>query len=198
MTGLEQIISQIQEEAKDKTQEILSQAGQQAQQIIDSQTAETKEKLDRLQSEEQAWEEEYKEKLKSSKELQKRREILKAKQSLVEEVLKAAYERLANQEDDAYFAMIEKLLDKAVLPKEGHLYFSEKDLKRLPGDFRQRVDALAQSKGGSLQVMEEGKKIENGFILAYGGIEENYSLKALFNEKREKLQDKVCAVLFPC
>ena len=49
---------------------------------------------------------------------------------------------------------------------------------------------------GSLKVSKEGKNIENGFVLVYGGIEENCTLRAMFDAKRDELSDKVHRMLF--
>ena len=54
----------------------------------------------------------------------------------------------------------------------------------------------AESKNGRLTVSEEVSNIENGFILAYGGIEENCTLQAMFDAKRDELSDKVHHLLF--
>lgn len=198
MAIAQQLILQICEEADKQVKEILSQAQDKARQISDSQKRQTEEALSKLEKDEQAWEEEYRQRLKSSKDLQKRREILKAKQKLVTEVLDKAYQRLANQETEEYFSMIEQMLNKVILTKDASLYFSAEDLERMPKDFKEKVLAIGLSRGKSLKVESESRKIDKGFLLVYGGIEENYSLKALFDEKREELQDKVCAVLFPC
>ncbi len=42
----------------------------------------------------------------------------------------------------------------------------------------------------------EARNIDNGFILAYGGIEENCSIEAMFAEKRDELRDQVRKILF--
>ena len=49
---------------------------------------------------------------------------------------------------------------------------------------------------GSLTVSRTPADIENGFVLRYGGIDENCSLRALFEEKRETLQDIVNKILW--
>ena len=43
---------------------------------------------------------------------------------------------------------------------------------------------LTKKNGGSLKISKEGRNIENGFILAYGGIEENCTLRAMFDAKK--------------
>ncbi len=43
---------------------------------------------------------------------------------------------------------------------------------------------------------KEPKAIPDGFVLVYGGVEENCTLKALFDVKKDQLQDKVNEILF--
>ncbi len=66
----------------------------------------------------------------------------------------------------------------------------------MPNGYEAKIKKVSESRGGSLTVSETGRNIENGFVLAYGGIEENCTLRALFDGKREKLSDKVRELLF--
>ena len=61
----------------------------------------------------------------------------------------------------------------------------------------EKVYEIAKKKGGSLELTEtvpEG--MDGGFILTYGGIEENCTIKAVFDAKREELADVVKRQLF--
>ena len=42
---------------------------------------------------------------------------------------------------------------------------------------------------------KQPRPIDGGFILVYGGVEENCSIEALFYAEQERLQDKVQAFL---
>ena len=136
----------------------------------------------------------YKERVASSIDLQRRTKVLAAKQDVIKEVLNEAYESLTGMEADAYFAMLLKMLGKYALPQDGEIFFSARE--RMPAGFQDEVKKAAESKNGSLTVSEEGRNIENGFILAYGGIEENCTLQAMFDAKRDELSDKVHHLLF--
>ena len=85
--------------------------------------------------------------------------------------------------------MLLKMLGKYALPQDGEIFFSARDLKRMPAGFQDEVKKAAESKNGSLTVSEEGRNIENGFILAYGGIEENCTLQAMFDAKEIDLTE---------
>ena len=55
---------------------------------------------------------------------------------------------------------------------------------------------MAEKKGGALEFSGEVRNIDGGFILVYGGIEENCSIDAVFAEKRDELLDQVRKILF--
>ena len=66
----------------------------------------------------------------------------------------------------------------------------------MPADFEKKIKAAAEAKGGKLVLKKEPKAIPDGFVLVYGGVEENCTLKALFDVKKDQLQDKVNEILF--
>lgn len=196
MTGLEKIVEQILEDANAEAENILNAAKQEADAIIkkaESDAAKLKTQSDEKIAIEQTGGEA---KAKSSSDLKKRQAILLAKQEMINEVLDRSYDEILHMDDRQYFDMIEKMIEKFALAKEGEICFSQKDMDRLPAGFDKKADAIAKAKGGALQVSEVPVPIEGGFILTYGGIEENCSFKALFNAEREKLADKVHAFLF--
>ena len=196
MAGLDKMTRQILEEAKAAADAKIEDATARAEEIIsqaNEEAARTSESISRKSEAEVA---NYRERVLSSIDLQKRTKILSAKQELIGEILDKSYESLAGMAADQYFDMLLKLLDKYVLPQEGEIYFSYADLKRMPKGYGAEVKKLSEARGGSLKVSEEGRNIENGFVLAYGGIEENCTLRAMFDEKKETLSDKVRELLF--
>ena len=103
---------------------------------------------------------------------------------------------LKAQRVEDYFLTMEKILRSYALPEDGEIYFSSDDLARMPKGFEEKIQAIAREKGGSLMLGKEPGNITDGFILVYGGIEENCTLKALLDAKKDQLQDKVSEILF--
>ena len=66
----------------------------------------------------------------------------------------------------------------------------------LPKGFEDTLNQALAEKGGRLTVSGQAAAIDGGFILSYGGIEENCSFEALFDSAKETLQDKVQELLF--
>ena len=196
MAGLDKMKSQILNEAKAAADAKTAKANAEAEEILDQAKAEAEKRRSSISKKSAADTANYKERIASSIDLQRRTKILGAKQEMIAAALEKAYETVAGFGDKEYFDMILKLLGKYALPQEGEIFFSSADLKRMPAGFDKEVEKSAKANGGSLKVSKEGKNIENGFVLVYGGIEENCTLRAMFDAKRDELSDKVHRMLF--
>lgn len=196
MTGLEKMISQIVDEATESANSMTSQAQAEASEIAKSAAADVEKLKEEISRKSEADVATYMERVKSSADLQRRTAILRAKQEVIAKVLDKAYASLQSLDADAYYGMLRKMLEKYVQPGEGEIYFSEKDLKQMPKDFKADIEAAAAKKGGVLKLAEESRQIENGFILVYGGVEENCTFRALFNTQKDRLQDIVYQKVF--
>lgn len=196
MTGLEKIVEQILEDANARSDEILAAADKEAAKIIDEA------KIDAARMKTQSDEKRSMEKksgelrAQSSADLKKRQTILKAKQEIIGGIIEKAYDRIINMDDKEYFSMMEKLVAANASSKSGEICLSARDLKRKPADFDKNIADIAAECGGSLKVSKTAVSIDGGFVLVYGGIEENCSVKAMFDANRERLADKVNSLLF--
>jgi V/A-type H+-transporting ATPase subunit E len=196
MTGLDKIIQEILDEANAAAQAQLDEAKKEAASILDEAKAQSEALSSDISNKAQTEQKNIEEKAKSSVDMQKRQAVLKAKQEVISEVIDLAYEKVLAQDDDAYFAMIKKMLETYAVDKDGEIYFSAKDLGRLPAGFESVINDAAAKHGGTLKLSREPKELDGGFILVYGGIEENCSIKAMFDAKRDVLADKVHGLLF--
>ncbi len=196
MTGLEKITDQIQEEAKASAARRLEAAQKEADAVI----AEAKDVCAAMETETAekiaAMKVNYEGRIKSSAEQQRRTALLRAQQEIIAEVIEEARLTLKKKDAQSYFLTLEKILKTYALAENGEIYFSAEDLARMPADFEKKIKTAAKEKGGSLVLKKEPKAIADGFVLVYGGVEENCTLKALFDAKKDELQDKVNAILF--
>ena len=196
MTGLEKIVQEILNEAESAAGQAVSAAereaagiekeagessGRQAEEIIRDSKEAAAEILKRAQS---------------SAELKKRQKVLQAKQEMIRDVIEKARQTLTGLPDGPYFDVILKVASKAALPQEGEMILSPKDRGRVPANFAARLEETARARGGSLKISEETRDLNGGFILVYGGVEENCSFDALFEAERERLTDRVNELLF--
>ncbi|MGX8728044.1 MAG: V-type ATP synthase subunit E [Lachnospiraceae bacterium] len=195
MAGIDKITAEILESGRQRAAELTDAANADAAKILAAAKAEIRE--NGAKNQERIREDDVKagQRAKSQAGLARRQTLLAAKQGIVDEIIEKAYQKLASQSDEAYFAMIEKLLIKNIRKGSGEILFGKRDLARLPLGFPIKLGIIALAAGGELQIASKPAKIDNGFILRYGGIEENCSLKALFAAKQNELSDAVLAAL---
>ncbi len=196
MAGIDNITKEILREANDTASEILQAAEadakerlNEAQKACDAIAEAEAEQSEKLKAE-------YAERILAQADMRRRREILKAKQEMIEDVIREAYEKLETLPDADYFLMLEKLVRGNVQSGDGEVLLSERDLKRLPAGFEATCQTIAAEQGGSLTISKDAASIANGLILRYNGIDENCTLSAIFAEKKEILQDRVHSVLW--
>ena len=187
MAGLEKIKSQILDEAKGTANAKIEDAKAQAEQMKTQAQAEGAAQAEQILKKSETEVAAQKERVKSAIDLQRRTRLLEAKQEMIAEIIGKAYEKVISLAPDEYYQMLLSILEAYVLPQEGEIYFSVKDLENMPVGFGKEIEEIALAKGGKLTVAGAGRdNIDNGFILAYGGIE----------EKRDELADIVHRMLF--
>ena len=194
MTGLDKIISQIKLESDQAVSAKLSEANKKAEAIIEEAKAQINEECVDIESAGRQKAEDSLSRALSAAALYKKKTLLGEKQRIISETFDKAEERLNNLGDAEYFEFIKKIAVKNALPKEGVLLLSDKDIKRLPVGFEAKLNSML--KDGSLKVSGESANIGYGFVLSYGGIEENCTFRALIDSERETLADKVQGLLF--
>lgn len=196
MSGLDNIKSQILEEAYRLAERKTARAKVKAERILEDAKSEVEAEVLKTAQKSKAEFKAYAERMQSACEMQRRKAVLQAKQEVIESVIEKAYAKVLTMETEEYFEMMERILEANVQPKDGKICFCERDLKRMPKEFEGKIEKIAAKKGGSLILQEEPILVDGGFILAYGEIEENCTIRAIFYEKREELSDKVHGLLF--
>ena len=196
MSGLEKMKGRILDEAKALAESKIADARSQAAEILETAKAEAEKTAAGISRKSDMDAANYKERIASSIDLQERTKLLAAKQEIIAEVLDKSYKKMKTMETEEYFAALLRMLRKYILPQKGQIYFSAADLERMPSSFQKEIAQIAQAQGGSLVVSGEREDIESGFVLAYGGIEENCTLKAMFDAKRDELSDQIYQLLF--
>ena len=196
MTGLETMKSQILDEAKAAAETKVAEAKAQAEELVRTAKEEAAAQAESISRKAEMEVANYQERTASSIDLSRRTKILEAKQAIIADVLDKAYDKVRSMGQEEYFSMMLRMVEKYALPRDGEIYFSKEDLQRLPAGFEEELEKAASAKGGSLKASREARNIENGFVLVYGGIEENCTLKAMFDAKKDELADKVNQYIF--
>lgn len=189
MNGLDRILNEISADAQKAAENIIAQAEEEAKRITDR----AKEQVAEITGDaEEKAELEYKRiivRADSSAEVTKNRAMLRAKQDIINDILKTAHERLLGLKTEQYFAYMTGMLDRFA-KKGGELVMNDKDKRRATPAFKKAVE-----KHG-LALSEKTRDIDGGFVLVYGEIEENCSFEALMAEGRDRLHDEVNSFLF--
>lgn len=193
MTGLDKIIEQITSQAEKTSADILQKAQAQADEIIAQAEKDGAESAQRIIAN---GEEKYKDIIargESAAALYKRKELLSAKQQIISDMLNNAKSYLLSLPDKEYFELLLSMIEKHATGETGEIAFNKKDLARLPDRYEESVKAASES---SLTISKTPVKVDGGFVLIYGGIEENCSFDALFSASYEQLSDEVHSFLF--
>lgn len=196
MTGLEKIKERIIAEAKNTAADRMREAEAAAGGILDQARAEAEKKVSAISRRSRTEVANYEERIRSSNDLARRTKLLETRQEVIADVVKKARESLSSLSSEKYFDLLKRLAVKNVQPKEGEMYLSAADLARLPEGFDREMAKIAEDAGGSLRISGEARDIRDGFVLVYGGIEENCTLDAIFGAMKDELSDIVRGILF--
>lgn len=196
MAGLENILNIIASQQKETENAIISAAEKKAAAI----------EKEGLEKAEKAYEEQLKkltsklvqdhENSKASVDADMKRRILACKVKCINDVIEKTLKKLDSLPDKEYFGVVEKLLSLKVQKGGGTLYFSKRDLERLPADFAKKAESIASKAGGTIKISDECAEIENGFILEYGLISENCSFRDIIEAERDAVRDTAARALF--
>lgn len=196
MTGLDTILESIRKDGRENADTILAKARQEAAIIKASGEEDAQLRREEILRDAPQQAQDAADRVLSSAHREQRRILLTARQALIQETLEAAEKSLFDLTDEDYFTVLLGLAVKRALPQKGELVLGSRDFARMPADFAKKLqEALPQ--GAELTVAEKpNPAIDGGFLLLYGGIEENCTFRALFDDKREELQDLTNQILF--
>ena len=196
MTGLEKIIEKIGLDAQSAGAEVQAKADAHCAEILSNAKAECDRIDAKAVADAAALREDLLARGESGAHMQRKNRILTAKQEMIHGVIESAKQKLLGLESIDYFVLLGKLAEKYAQPGDGVMFLSASDLARVPAYFRGTLADIGKKKGGSLTLSDEPRDLNGGFVLAYGGIEENCTFEALFEENKERLQDVVREKLF--
>ncbi len=193
MSGIDKIIQQIELDSKTVCDSVIAEAQRKADKVI----AEAKVKAESIVlegKERTAFKvEDIKKRGDSAANLAEKRIMLNTKQQIISSMLKNGLDEAKNLPDDEYFELITGMVEKYSLPEKGEICFGKKDLNRLPAGYAEKLSAASK---GELTLSPDAAAIDAGFILRYGGIEQNCSFDAIFAGESETLSDRAGKLLF--
>ena len=195
MTGLDKITQKIAEESRQKVDAILADAHRAATQILADGRADADEKANRIIADANAEADRITSAAKAKAESITRTKYLEVKNAVVNDVIAAAFETVEKMDDASYFDLLYKLCVKNIEKGECEMFLNARDLARLPADFEDRINS-AVYETGAVHVAQQPKPIEHGFVLVYGDMEVNCTLRAVFDASMDMLKDLLGPMLF--
>ncbi|MDO4379377.1 MAG: V-type ATP synthase subunit E [Clostridia bacterium] len=195
MTGIEKIVEKIREESLNRCDAVIAEAKENAGEILFEERKKAEKEAEKIISEGKKEALKKENAARSAAETISKTRYLEVKNAIVNDIIAAAFEKIEDMSDEDYFSLLLSLCEKNVESGEGTMFLSKRDLERVPKDFEETVNSLVYEKG-AVRLSKSPMNIENGFVLVYGDIEVNCTLRAVFDEKLDSLRDALCKELF--
>lgn len=195
MDGIEKIIDRISGDAQREVDDVLAQARAEADKILSQYQAQAQAEADDILTRGQKAAVERGERLASVAQLECRKDVLRAKQEVIEEAFQLAMDKLTQLPQEAYVSLLADLAVEASSKGNEKLIFSVADRARVG---KAVVVAANEKLGdkGQLTLAQETRPMQGGFILSDGAVEVNCTFETLVRLQRGTLSTQVAGVLF--
>ena len=195
MDGIEKIIDRISGDAQREIDDVLAQAQAEAEKITAQYQAQAQAEADEILARGEKAAVERGERLASVAQLECRKEVLRAKQEVIEEAFQLALDKLIQLPQQEYVSLLADLAVQASAKGNEKLIFSVADRARVG---KAVVVAANQKLGdrGQLTLSQETRPMQGGFILSDGVVEVNCTFETLVRLQRGTLSTQVADVLF--
>lgn len=194
MSQAQYIIDRILEDARQSEHAMLEEASRQAEALLAAARGELEARRAELTA---ATEQEVRERFRRAevmRGLERRRELLAAKQALLDQAFAGARDLLLNMPEGDYADYLcASILANARGGEE--LILCPRDRERLPG-LLDRLNAALTQAGKQPLVLGPGEEIGGGYLLRSAGVTVNQSLSAILRQAREALQGEAATRLF--
>lgn len=133
----------------------------------------------------------------SQAEMDKKKALLKVKNSIIEEVYSDVLAELTSLQPDSYLQLLTNIIVSQGVDDGDEIILAEKD-KALGSRLEKSVNEALKKSGSDakVRISEQTCKISGGCILSKGEIELNNSFEALLKSQKDRLDAIVAAELF--
>ena len=195
MTGLDRIIEKILLQSQENCNAILNEASAEVKKIISQAREKANKESAEIVAKATAEAKKIEAVAKSSAESITRNRYLEIRNAILNDIISAAYLEIEKFSDEEYFDMLKRLCINNVLEGECEMHLNGYDIGRLPDDFEMSINSEIYEKG-AVHICVTPADIDKGFILVYGDVEINCTLKAVFDENMDRLKDMLSTALF--
>lgn len=182
--SIEHIRKHIIESAQKEAEQIIKRAEEQFRTQVDAaKVSIEKQYHETLQKEKERFKEDMKRAISTLKRDYKMR-LLEIKNSLVDDVISHAINRIQLLNDDDYLALLRKWLAKIPDHLEGQLFVNARDLKRIADDF---IGSINKDRKAKLILNNTAVELKGGFILKTVHYEIDYTIDTIVTSLRTTL-----------
>jgi len=198
LSGAEKLKEKIIAEAEAQAKRLLEEARQRADTIVAHGEREGTSKKDALLAQARAQAEERKRRALTITELDARKQILAAKEELIEDTFNQALARLQALDREKYrelvfpmiLAAVQRGDEEIIVSPEQKIFFDASFMEKLNTTLRQ------QGKKGEIALSGTTRLLKGGFVLRAGEVEINNSFDSLLRMQRDLLEPAVAGMLF--
>ncbi|MFQ5901361.1 MAG: V-type ATP synthase subunit E [Thermodesulfobacteriota bacterium] len=142
--------------------------------------------------------EEHKNRFLAMNSLESRKELLREKQRLIEEVFNSSISMIMDMKKEDFQGLIKGILLRAIEKGDEEVIFAPSTRSLLNDNFLVEVNAELKRKGnkGELTFSSQNSKPPSGFILKSGRMERNCSIEAIIAALKDDLEPDIAGVLF--
>ena len=194
MTGIENIIRKIEEDAEITAASIISEAEKKAASVVAEAEASGDALYRDIIAQAEAESAAMINKAHSGGELARKKTILSRRVEIMDSTISNAIENFLREDPAKYFDAMLKLASEYALEGEQEMIFSDRDMARLPADFDKKLKEAVGKKAKF--TIRGGGSFDGGFLLVSNDMVENCTVKALVSEADTDIRDELCKILF--
>ena len=197
MPGAEKLIEKILADSQSDAESVWAEADEKKQAMRDKSMRDIDRRKAEISQMADAAIVENKKRMAAVYDLEYRKQLLSAKQEMMQQARALALSKLRALDDAAYLKLMKQRLIACAASGTGSIAVAPGET-RLNAAFLADVNAwLKQSAGqGSVTLLPDRRDISGGFVYVNGGMEIDVSLEALLNEAWQQSETDVAAVLF--
>lgn len=195
MNGIEKITGQIGADVQKEIDALMADAKAKAEETAQRYEAQAKREAEALLERGEKRAAEHEDRLVSTARLEAKKQVLAAKQALVEKAFDQALEQLLALPEQEYIDLLARLAVSAVTTGREQVALSQKDRARYGKQIVTRANDKLGEKG-RLTLAGESRPIRGGLILVGDRVEVNCSFETLIRLQKESMTAQVAQILF--
>ena len=195
MNGIEKITGQIGADVQKEIDALMADAKAKAEETAQRYEAQAKREAEALLERGEKRAAEHEDRLVSTARLEAKKQVLAAKQALVEQAFDQALEQLLALPEQDYMDLLARLAVSAVTTGQEQVALSQKDRARYGKQIVTRANDKLGEKG-RLTLAGESRPIRGGLILVGDRVEVNCSFETLIRLQKESMTAQVAQILF--